>query len=199
MHITSCQIGGNVSTNAGGLRLLRYGSLHGSVLGLEVVLPDGTILNQLSTVRKDNTGLSILACIGYRLHAVFLGYDLKQLFIGAEGTLGIVTAVSILAPPAPKASNNLLLVVPDFSKVIPLFHEVRERTSEILSAFEFFDKRAYDLVRKHGQTSPLDESDTQDADCFVLVETSGGRNEHDEEVQLPHNPTSSVLVSPALF
>jgi len=80
----SCQIGGNVATNAGGLRLLRYGSLHGTVLGLEVVLPDGTILDQLTTLRKDNTG-----------------YDLKQLFIGAEGTLGIITGVSILTPPAP--------------------------------------------------------------------------------------------------
>ena len=66
----SCQIGGNVSTNAGGVRLLRYGSLHGTVLGLEVVLADGTVLDMLSKMRKDNTG-----------------YDMKQLFIGAEGTL----------------------------------------------------------------------------------------------------------------
>jgi len=81
----SCHIGGNVATNAGGLRLLRYGSLHGNVLGLEVVLPDGTILENLSTLRKDNTG-----------------YDLKQLFIGSEGTLGIITGVSILTPRRPK-------------------------------------------------------------------------------------------------
>ncbi|KAF9943975.1 D-lactate ferricytochrome c oxidoreductase, partial [Mortierella alpina] len=84
----SCHIGGNVATNAGGLRLLRYGSLHGTVLGLEVVLPDGTILDNLSTLRKDNTG-----------------YDLKQLFIGSEGTLGIVTGVSILSPKLSKAVN----------------------------------------------------------------------------------------------
>ena len=78
-------IGGNVATNAGGLRLLRYGSLHGSVLGLEVVLPDGTVLDGLSALRKDNTG-----------------YDLKQLFIGAEGTLGLVTEVTLrLAPVLP--------------------------------------------------------------------------------------------------
>ena len=83
----SCHIGGNVATNAGGLRLLRYGSLHGTVLGLEVVMPDGTIIDQLSTLRKDNTG-----------------YDLKQLFIGAEGTLGIITGVSILTPPMPQVS-----------------------------------------------------------------------------------------------
>ncbi len=81
----SCQIGGNISTNAGGLRLVRYGSLHGSVLGLEAVLADGTILDNLTTLRKDNTG-----------------YDLKQLFIGAEGTLGVVTGVSIMTPKRPE-------------------------------------------------------------------------------------------------
>ena len=85
----SCHIGGNVATNAGGLRLLRYGSLHGTVLGLEVVMPDGTIIDQLSTIRKDNTG-----------------YDLKQLFIGAEGTLGVITGVSILTPPMPQVSGK---------------------------------------------------------------------------------------------
>ncbi|KIJ45598.1 hypothetical protein M422DRAFT_778812 [Sphaerobolus stellatus SS14] len=159
----SCQIGGNVSTNAGGLRLLRYGSLHGSVLGLEVVLPDGTILDQLSTVRKDNTG-----------------YDLKQLFIGAEGTLGIVTGVSILTPAAPKALNNVLLAVPNFSKIIPIFRTVRAHTSEILSAFEFFDRTAYEIVCRHGHRRPFQE-DIGDAQCFILLETSGGRKEHDEE------------------
>lgn len=84
----SCHIGGNVATNAGGLRLLRYGSLHGTVLGLEVALPDGTILNNMSTLRKDNTGL-----------------DLKQLFIGSEGTIGIVTGVSLLTPRRPTSVN----------------------------------------------------------------------------------------------
>ncbi|KAK1223819.1 D-lactate ferricytochrome c oxidoreductase [Marasmius sp. AFHP31] len=160
----SCQIGGNVSTNAGGLRLLRYGSLHGSVLGVEVVLPDGTILDQLTTLRKDNTG-----------------YDLKQLFIGAEGTLGIVTGVSILTPPAPQASNNVILALPHFDNVLPLYQTVKRQLSEILSAFEFIDRTAYDLAVKHGQGRALDEQDVEGAACFVLLETSGGRREHDEE------------------
>lgn len=160
----SCQIGGNVSTNAGGLRLLRYGSLHGSVLGLEVVLPDGTILDQLSTLRKDNTG-----------------YDLKQLFIGAEGTLGVVTGVSILAAPAPNSSNNVILALPKFDNVLPLFKEVKRQLSEILSAFEFFDRNAYDLSAKHNQGRALNPEDVEGAECFVLVETSGGKKEHDEE------------------
>ncbi|KAG7099367.1 hypothetical protein E1B28_001223 [Marasmius oreades] len=160
----SCQIGGNVSTNAGGLRLLRYGSLHGSVLGVEVVLPDGTILDQLTTLRKDNTG-----------------YDLKQLFIGSEGTLGIITGVSILTPPAPQASNNVILALPHFDNVRPLYQTVKGQLSEILSAFEFIDRTAYDLAVKHGQGRALNEEDVEGAECFVLVETSGGRREHDEE------------------
>ncbi|XP_006454461.1 hypothetical protein AGABI2DRAFT_60921 [Agaricus bisporus var. bisporus H97] len=160
----SCQIGGNVSTNAGGLRLLRYGSLHGNVLGLEVVLPDGTILDQLTTLRKDNTG-----------------YDIKQLFIGAEGTLGIVTGVSILTPPAPQASNNVILALPSFQNVLPLYQTVKAQLSEILSAFEFIDRTAYNLAVKHGQGRALSDEDVQGAECFVLVETSGGRREHDEQ------------------
>lgn len=81
----SCHIGGNAATNAGGIRLLRYGSLHGNILGLEVVLADGRVLDSLTTLRKDNTG-----------------YDLKQLFVGSEGTLGIITAVALLCPPKPQ-------------------------------------------------------------------------------------------------
>jgi len=160
----SCQIGGNISTNAGGLRLLRYGSLHGSVLGLEVVLPDGTLLDNLSTLRKDNTG-----------------YDLKQLFIGAEGTLGVVTGVSILTPPAPRAVNNVILALPTFENVLPLFKLARRHLSEILSAFEYIDRTAYDLSVKHGQGKGLSDDEIEGAECFVLLETSGGKKEHDEE------------------
>ncbi|KAI9619854.1 hypothetical protein KEM48_008468 [Puccinia striiformis f. sp. tritici PST-130] len=100
----SCQVGGNIATNAGGLRLLRYGSLHGSVLGLEVVLPDqeGTILSSgmKTGLRKDNTG-----------------YDLKQLFIGSEGTLGVITGATILTPPRPAAVNVALIPVKDYTTI----------------------------------------------------------------------------------
>lgn len=88
----SCHIGGNLATNAGGVRLLRYGSLHGSVLGLEAVLANGEVLDCLSSLRKDNTG-----------------YDLKQLFIGSEGTLGIITKAAILCPQKPKAVSVAFL------------------------------------------------------------------------------------------
>ncbi|KAG0358270.1 hypothetical protein BG005_002552 [Podila minutissima] len=159
----SCHIGGNVATNAGGLRLLRYGSLHGTVLGLEVVLPDGTVLDNLSTLRKDNTG-----------------YDLKQLFIGSEGTLGIITGVSILSPKRSKAINVALLGLNTFDQVQSAFKRSKEELSEILSAFEFWDRASIDLVKEHlaaGANNPLQSAH----DFYVLIETSGSNKDHDDE------------------
>ncbi|XP_075385175.1 D-2-hydroxyglutarate dehydrogenase, mitochondrial isoform X2 [Tenrec ecaudatus] len=154
----SCHIGGNVATNAGGLRVLRYGSLHGTVLGLEVVLADGTILNCLSSLRKDNTG-----------------YDLKQLFIGSEGTLGVITAVSILCPPKPKAVNVAFLGCPGFVEVLQTFRSCKLMLGEILSAFEFVDAECMRLVGQHlGLSCPVQESP-----FYVLVETSGSSTDHD--------------------
>ncbi|XP_035924783.2 D-2-hydroxyglutarate dehydrogenase, mitochondrial isoform X1 [Halichoerus grypus] len=156
----SCHIGGNVATNAGGLRFLRYGSLHGTVLGLEVVLADGTILNCLTSLRKDNTG-----------------YDLKQLFIGSEGTLGVITAVSIQCQPKPTAVNVAFLGCPGFDEVLQTFSSCRGLLGEILSAYEFMDAECMRLVTHHLRlTSPVQESP-----FYVLVETSGSRPEHDAE------------------
>lgn len=156
----SCHIGGNVATNAGGLRFLRYGSLRGTVLGLEVVLADGTILNCLTSLRKDNTG-----------------YDLKQLFIGSEGTLGIITAVSILCPPRPKAVNVAFLGCSGFAEVLQTFSTCKGMLGEILSAFEFMDAECMQLVGQHLHlTNPVQESP-----FYVLVETSGSSAGHDTE------------------
>jgi FAD/FMN-containing dehydrogenase len=113
------------------------------------------------------------------------GYDLKQLFIGAEGTLGIITGVSILTPPAPQASNNMVLSLSHFDNVLPLYKIVKRQLSEILTAFEFFDRAAYDVIVKHGQGRGLSDEAVDGAECFVLVETSGARREHDEEVHCP--------------
>ena len=113
---------------------------------------------------------------------------MKQLFIGSEGTLGIITGVSILTPPAPQASSNVLLALPHFDNVLPLFQKVKRDLSEILSAFEFMDRTTYDLSVKHGKGKRLEADVLEGAQCFVLVETSGGRQEHDEEV------SSSFLV-----
>ncbi|TNY21825.1 FAD linked oxidase [Rhodotorula diobovata] len=170
----SCHIGGNVSTNAGGLRLLRYGSLHGSVLGIEAVLPDehGTVISVnmpggggAGALRKDNTG-----------------YDLKQLFIGAEGTLGVVTGVSILTPRLPSAVNVAVLSVPDFESVQTVFKEARAQLGEILSAFEFWDQEGLDLVLAHtGAKSPFESEPEGGRAFYVLIETSGSNKDHDDE------------------
>ncbi|KAJ2334324.1 D-lactate ferricytochrome c oxidoreductase [Coemansia sp. RSA 2681] len=156
-----CMIGGNVSTNAGGLRYLRYGSLHGSVLGLEVVLPDGRVLDSLFTLKKDASG-----------------YDIKQLFIGAEGTLGVVTAVAISLAPKPRASQLALLGLQDFSKIQRAFVLARQNLGEIVSAFEFWEKRCNELVVEYGNSgSPLSESH----EFYVLIETRGACLRHDME------------------
>jgi D-2-hydroxyglutarate dehydrogenase len=155
--------GGNVSTNAGGLRLLRYGSLHGSVLGLEVVLPDGRVLDLLRTLRKDNTGL-----------------DLKQLFIGAEGALGVVTAVSLLAPPRPTSVQVAFLALSDFPAVLATLARARAQLGEVLSACEFLDRESLELCveRLEGARDPLPESSSAAAH-YMVVETSGSNAEHD--------------------
>ncbi|NXX22705.1 D2HDH protein, partial [Podargus strigoides] len=156
----SCHIGGNVATNAGGLRLLRYGSLRGTVLGLEVVLADGSVLDCLASLRKDNTG-----------------YDLKQLFIGSEGTLGVITAVSILCPQKPKAVNLAFLGCQSFTKVLETFTTCRAMLGEILSAYEFMDEKCVELVERHLKLS----SPVTGSPFCVLIETSGSNSTHDEE------------------
>ncbi|XP_017271343.1 D-2-hydroxyglutarate dehydrogenase, mitochondrial isoform X2 [Kryptolebias marmoratus] len=160
----SCQIGGNVATNAGGLRLLRYGSLHGTVLGLEVVLADGRVLDCLATLRKDNTG-----------------YDLKQLFIGSEGTLGVITAVSILCPRKPKSVNVVFLGCKTFEQLLKTFQLCRGMLGEILSAFEFLDSECMRLLNTHLKLAN------------PISETSGSDPSHD--AQKLHNFLEEAITS----
>ncbi|KAF2768724.1 hypothetical protein EJ03DRAFT_328031 [Teratosphaeria nubilosa] len=157
----SCQIGGNVATNAGGLRLLRYGSMHGNILGLEAVLPDGTILDDLSKLRKNNTG-----------------YDLKQLFIGGEGTIGIITGISILCPQRSPAQNVAYFGLQSYEKVQEAFKEAKKQLSEILSAFELMDGESQQMyVKASGNKLPLENN----YPFYCLIETSGSNTEHDSE------------------
>ncbi|CAJ1930312.1 unnamed protein product [Sphenostylis stenocarpa] len=159
----SCQIGGNVSTNAGGLRLVRYGSLHGNILGIEAVLANGTVLDMLKTVRKDNTG-----------------YDLKHLFIGSEGSLGIVTKVSILTPPKLSSVNVAFLACKDYSSCQKLLQEAKRKLGEILSAFEFLDGQSMNLVLNHleGARNPIP---TSPHNFYVLIETTGSDDTSDKQ------------------
>jgi len=158
----SCHIGGNVATNAGGLRFLRYGSLHGNVLGLEVVLPDGRVLDGLSTLRKDNTG-----------------FDLKQLFIGSEGTIGLITGVSIITPRRPSAFNVAVFGLPSFEAIQTLFPRVKAHLGEVLSAFEFFDAASMTLVQGHASQQVRDPFEAKHP-FYVLIETGGSNKEHDD-------------------
>jgi FAD/FMN-containing dehydrogenase len=158
----SCTIGGNVSTNAGGVNVLRYGNMRELVLGLEVVLADGRVLEMLRTLRKDNTG-----------------YDLKQLFIGAEGTLGIVTAAALKLFPNPQERVTSFVAVPDVTAAIALLHTLQAATGGLLSAFELMPLTGLEMVLSHipQTTDPL----AAPSPWYVLVEatsgTSGGLND----------------------
>ena len=127
-----CEIGGNLSTNAGGINVLRYGTARNLVLGLEVVLPDGRIWDGLRSLRKDNTG-----------------YDLKQLFIGAEGTLGIITAAVVKLYPLPKSMAVACIAVQDPAVAVALLAHLRARCGDTIDAFEFISRTSLDLVLKH--------------------------------------------------
>ncbi|CAB3243791.1 unnamed protein product [Arctia plantaginis] len=156
----TCHIGGNVSTNAGGLRLLRYGNLHGSILGIEAVKADGTVIDCLKSLKKDNTG-----------------YHLKHLFIGSEGTLGLVTKVAIHCPVLPNAVNLGFFGVKNFDNILKLYKSAKKNLGEILSAFEMADFDAINTtVRNLKLPNPI-----ADYPFYVLVETHGSNEAHDSE------------------
>ena len=135
----SCRIGGNLSTNAGGLNVLAYGSARDLCLGLEVVLPDGRIWNGLRRLRKDNTG-----------------YDLKNLFIGAEGTLGVITAAVLKLYPKPQSHETAFIAVASPQAAVDLLSLAREMSGNRVVAFELMPRIAMDFTVKHmGITNPL--------------------------------------------
>ncbi|RME68666.1 MAG: FAD-binding oxidoreductase [Alphaproteobacteria bacterium] len=147
----SATIGGAVSTNAGGVNVLRYGTMRDLVLGLEVVLPSGEVWNGLSALRKDNTG-----------------YDLKQLFIGAEGTLGIVTAATLKLFPAPRQTATALAAVPDPQAAVALLALARATSGDGISSFELMPGICLALVKKHipALVDPL----SKPHDWYVLID-----------------------------
>jgi FAD/FMN-containing dehydrogenase len=150
----SCQLGGNLSTNAGGLAVLRYGTARELCLGLEVVLPDGEILNLLSPLRKDNTG-----------------YDLKSLFMGAEGTLGIITAAVVKLFPAPTEQQTAWLAVSNPASACKLLAMARKLSGDTVTSFEYISQASLDLVAQHIQSVHLPF--TYAAPHQVLLELSG--------------------------
>jgi len=125
----SCQIGGNISTNAGGVNVLRYGMMRNLVLGIEAVLPDGRVFSDLRALRKNNTGI-----------------DLKQLFIGAEGTLGIVTAATLKLFPRPRWVETLWLSANSVDDIMAIYGRLQRDGGELLSAFELITAPCLDLA-----------------------------------------------------
>jgi FAD/FMN-containing dehydrogenase len=128
----SCQVGGNLSTNAGGTAVLRYGMMRDLVLGLEVVLPDGRVLDQLRALRKDNTG-----------------YDLKNLFIGAEGTLGIITAACLKLFPRPPAHATAIVALASVDAAVALLGSLRTALGDGVTTFELMPRIAVELAVRH--------------------------------------------------
>ncbi|HJT41899.1 MAG TPA: FAD-binding oxidoreductase [Rhizomicrobium sp.] len=153
----SCTIGGNIATNAGGTQVLRYGMTRALVLGLEVVQPDGTVLGMLRALQKDNTG-----------------YDLKQIFIGSEGTLGVITAACLKLFPKPDVAVTALAAVPSPTEAVKLLAAMQAHTGGMLSAFELMPRLAMELVIQHldGTRDPL----AAPSPWYVLMEATGGRH-----------------------
>jgi len=149
----TCRIGGNLSTNAGGTGVLRYGNTRDLALGLEIVLPDGRVINDLKTLRKDNTG-----------------YSLKNLFIGAEGTLGIITAAALKLFPRPGEVLTTFVAVPHVAAAVDLLSRARSTLGDNVTAFELMPRRAIDFLCAHidGARDPLENSH----DWYVLMEVS---------------------------
>ncbi len=152
----SCTVGGNISTNAGGINTLRYGNMRDLVLGLEAVLPDGRVWNGLRRLRKDNTG-----------------YDLKQLFIGGEGTLGIVTAACVKLFPRPREEVTAFAALRSIPDVIELLSRLRAATGDQVSAFEYIGRFGIDLALRHvpGVRDPFGRAYTH----YALLRADAGR------------------------
>jgi FAD/FMN-containing dehydrogenase len=156
----SCTIGGNLSTNAGGNRVIRYGMTRDLVLGLEVVLADGTVLDGLRKLRKNNTG-----------------YDLKQLFIGSEGTLGVITKAVLKLMPQPGSQNVSVCGVNGFDKVADLLLHAQKTLGGNLTGFEVIWRNTYELICQHAAKvrPPL----PSDYDFYVLIESMGSGGDSD--------------------
>lgn len=157
----SCTVGGNAATNAGGINVIRYGMMRNHILGMEVVLADGTILSSMNKVIKNNSG-----------------YDLKQLFIGSEGTLGIITKLIVKLESSPKSKETAIAALNSFSNVIRFLNHMKKEASSSLSAFEVMWGGYYDAVTIEGEhKAPI----SRNAPYYVITECTGTNPDHDQD------------------
>lgn len=163
--VGSCEIGGLVSTNAGGTGVLRYGNMRELVLGLEVVLPDGRVWNGLKSLRKDNTG-----------------YDLKQLFVGAEGTLGVITAAVLKLFPRPTQSATAMVSLDGVQTAVDLLRFLQEHIGNRIEAFEIMSRTQLDIVLQHGPK--LQNPMTTASPWYVLLEIADSSADWNPVAQL---------------
>lgn len=172
----SCQLGGNISTNAGGTNVLRYGNMRDLVLGLEVVLADGRVFEGLRGLRKDNTG-----------------YDLKQLFVGAEGTLGFITAATCKLFPRPRQLSTAFIAVADADAAIELYDLARQELRDQMNAFELMNRLSVKLVLAHipGTHDPFQDV----SDWYVLLENADGDLEAFLSAQLERGLINDAVVA----
>ena len=175
----SCQIGGNLSTNAGGINVIRYGTARNLVLGLEVVLANGSVFNGLRTLRKDTAG-----------------YDLKQLFVGSEGTLGIITGAALKLFPNPGETCTALLALPTAGNAVQVLAVLRESLADTIEAFEIIGGSAFELVERHipGAKLPFE----QPHPWYVLIEVAIDGSDGDFEEALEQCIKNDLLLDAVL-
>ncbi|WP_335660709.1 FAD-binding oxidoreductase [Parasphingorhabdus sp.] len=158
----SCQLGGNASTNAGGMRVIRYGMMREQVLGLEVVLADGRVISAMNNMIKNNTG-----------------YDLKQLFIGSEGSLGVITKLVLRLRERPTTSNTALVCADSFDQIAKLLRFMDGRLGGLLSAFELVDNSFYNVNTLEGRHKPPLPADKP---FYAIIEALGSNQERDADM-----------------
>lgn len=168
----TCQIGGNLAANAGGTAVLAYGNTRTLTSGVEVVLPDGRILNNLNTLKKDNTG-----------------YDLTNLFVGSEGTLGIITAAALKLFPKPKRLETAFVATASLNDLAALFTDLTDNLGPQLTAFEFLPQRAIGFLLRHidGARAPV----APNAPWYALIEVSHLSSSEADEPTV-EDPTASA-------
>ena len=166
-------IGGNLATNAGGIKFIKHNSMHANCVGLKAVLPDGRILDNMTTLRKDNTG-----------------YDLKHLFIGSEGTLGIITECALLCPPMLNNRHLAMLACDSWSGVLDVLKTAKSELSDLLQAIEVMDSVSMESVTSQNQALNIKSPFDKEYPFYMLIEIASKETdvlENDTE-----NPTSDL-------